>query len=59
MYHALHTQYLCQCTSIIITSVVSNPWLFIPAAILIVVLVILQQYYLRTSRDIKRLEAIG
>lgn len=56
---SLHLQYLFQSATIIVTAVVSNFWLILPAVILIIALVCIQQYYLRTSRDIKRLESIG
>ncbi len=36
---------------------VVNPWVFIPTAPLVVAFLYLRRYYLRTSRDIKRLEA--
>ena len=52
-------QYLFQCTAIIIVALISNAWLLLQAVFLIAALVCLQQYYVRTSRDIKRLEAIG
>jgi hypothetical protein len=52
-------QYLFQCTAIIVLAIISNTWLLLPAVFLITALVCLQQYYVRTSRDIKRLEAIG
>ena len=55
----IHLQYLFQSATIIVTAVVSNVWLILPAVALIIALLCIQQYYLRTSRDIKRLESIG
>ena len=58
-YTYTHVQYLLQCLAIVVTAVISNAWLLLAAVLLFAALVCLQQYYLRTSRDIKRLEAIG
>ena len=45
--------------AIIITACVSNVWVLIPAAINVTCLVLVRTYYLKSSRDIKRLEAVG
>jgi ATP-binding cassette subfamily C (CFTR/MRP) protein 4 len=45
--------------AIIITACVSNPWVLIPALIIMACFVLLRTYYLKTSRDIKRLEAVA
>ncbi len=37
----------------------SNPWVFIPAVVVMAALLVLRWYYLKTSRAVKRLEAIG
>lgn len=34
-----------------------NPWMFLPTAIMFVIFYMLRMVYLRTSRDVKRLEA--
>ncbi len=44
---------------ILITSIAANPWLAIVAAAVMVVFVFFRWYYLKTARDVKRLEAIG
>ena len=41
-----------------VTSTVANPWMTIPALVIIVLFLALRWYYLKTARDIKRLEAI-
>jgi len=42
-----------------IVACVANYWLFIPATIIIVVLLIFRWFFLHTSRHVKRLEALG
>ena len=37
----------------------ANPYIFIPVVFVIAAFLVLRWYYLRTGRDIKRLEAIG
>ena len=44
---------------ILITAVVANPWLVIAAVAVILALFLFRWYYLKTARDVKRLEAIG
>ena len=55
--------YVFQCGMTILSMVVVvgiiNPWTFIPVLPICVVLVLLRRYFLRTSRDIKRLEGKG
>ena len=43
----------------LITAAVGNPYILIPAFLIVVGFIALRWYYLKTSRDIKRLEAIG
>ena len=43
----------------LLTASYGNPYVLIPAAAIVVGFVSLRWYYLKTSRDIKRLEAIG
>ncbi len=42
--------------AIVVVAVVVNPWVFIPTLPLMVLFLYLRRYFLRTSRDIKRLE---
>ncbi len=44
---------------ILLVACIANYWIIIPAAILVTFFVIMRWYYLKTSREIKRLEAIG
>ncbi len=37
----------------------ANYWIFLPTILSVCVLWVLRWYYLRTSRDLKRLEAVG
>ena len=53
------SQLLLRCLAIVATAVAINAWVIIPAALLLVVFLALRWYYLKTSRDIKRLEAVG
>ncbi len=57
--HVHLLQLLLRFFAIILTASSSNPWIFIPAAVVIVAFLALRSYYLKTSRDVKRLEAIG
>ncbi|XP_066267906.1 ATP-binding cassette sub-family C member 4-like isoform X5 [Branchiostoma lanceolatum] len=41
----------------VILAGVINPWVFIPVVPVVLLLVVIRRYYMRTSRDIKRLEA--
>ena len=45
--------------AILVIAVVGNPWLTIAVAVIVVVFVFFRWYYLKTARDVKRLEAIG
>ena len=36
-----------------------NPWTLLPTAVIIVLFVLLRMVYMRTGRDIKRLEGIS
>ena len=45
--------------AIMVTTAVSNYWVLIPAFLIITIFLALRWYYLKTSREIKRLEAIG
>ena len=45
--------------SSILTAAVANLWVFIPAVVIIALFLALRRYYLKTARDIKRLESIG
>ena len=42
-----------------IVACLANYWIFIPSTIIIVVLVLFRHYFLYTSRNVQRLEAIG
>ena len=52
----------CQCGVMILSMVVVvgvvNPWTFIPVFPICFLLVIVRRYFLRTSRDVHRLEGI-
>ena len=37
----------------------SNGWLIIPAIFIIALFIVIRWYYLRSARDVKRLEALG
>ena len=45
--------------AIVLTTVVANPYILIALVPLLVGFVFLRWYYLKTARDIKRLEALG
>ena len=45
--------------AIILTAAASNYFLLIPAFLVIIIFLAVRWYYLKTSREVKRLEAIG
>ena len=45
--------------AVLVTAIVGNPWLTIAAVVIMLVFVFFRWYYLKTARDVKRLEAIG
>ena len=53
------TKIMLHFVSIMIVSGVANYWIFLPMVFVIVAFVMLRSYYLRTSREMKRLEAVG
>lgn len=53
------TQLLLRCIAVVLTAASANYWIFIPATFLIVVLLVLRTYYLRTANQIKWLESNG
>lgn len=52
-------QLLTRFFAIIITAAAANYWILLPAVLVMVVFLVLRWYYLKTARDVKRLEAIG
>lgn len=52
-------QIMLQFLSIMIVSGAANAYLFIVMVFVIVAFILLRSYYLRTSREVKRLEAVG
>lgn len=48
---------LLRCIAVLLTAASANNWIFLPAAALIVALLILRTYYLRTAKQIKWLES--
>ena len=64
IYRSVHTiapclQLLTRFLAILITAAAANFWVLPPAVVVIVVFLVLRWYYLKTARDVKRLEAIG
>lgn len=51
-------QLLTRFFAIIITAAAANYWILFPAALVMVLFLALRWYYLKTARDVKRLEAI-
>ena len=58
-YIFVSPQLLLRFLAIILTASAANPWVLIPAVFVMTAHLILRWYYLKTSREIKRLEAIG
>jgi len=58
LYHFL-CQLMMRFMAIMIVACVANYWLFIPATIIIAVLLLFRWFFLHTSRHVKRLEALG
>ena len=57
--HHLTLQLLLRFLAIMVTAAVSNYWVLIPAVLVMTIFLAFRWYYLKTSREIKRLEAIG
>lgn len=55
----LNFQLLTRFFAIILTAAAANYWILLPAALVMVIFLVLRWYYLKTARDVKRLEAIG
>ena len=58
-YSLLCFQIMLHFLAIMVVAGAANVYIFIPVAVVIVLLLALRWYYLKTSREIKRLEAIG
>ena len=54
-----NTQLTLRFVSVILTTVVALVWLIFPVSVVIVLFVGMRWYYLKTAREVKRLEAIG
>ena len=52
-------QLLLKFVAILVTAAYSNVYVIIPAFFIVVIFLVFRWYYLKTSRDVKRLEAIG
>ena len=52
-------QLLMRIFAVMIVACVANYWLAIPSSIVIIVLVLFRHYFLQTSRNVQRLEALG
>ena len=52
-------QLLTRILAIVITALIANPYMLIVVVILFIIFISLRWYYLKTARDIKRLEALG
>ena len=52
-------QTLTRCITAFLVSAVANPYLLIPLFVFLIVLLFIRWYYVQTSRDVKRLEALG
>ena len=59
LVHHLTLQLFLRFLAIMVTAVVSNYWVLIPAVLVMTIFLALRWYFLKTSREIKRLEAIG
>ena len=55
----IYLQILVQFLATVIKASVANPYILIAAVALFVSSLALRWYYLKTARDIKRLEALG
>ncbi len=53
------TLILSQAVGVIVTLAIANWLLLFPAAVLVMLIIVLRQLYLKTARDIKRYEAMS
>jgi len=58
-YFLFLLQLLLRFIAIIILASAANPYVMIPLPIIMAIFLVFRWYFLKTSRDVKRLEAIG
>lgn len=60
LVHLSNTQQiLLKCIAVLVIASASSAWILIPAVLMVIIFMSLRWYYLQTSRQVKRLEAIG
>ena len=59
VFFSLTHQWMIHFIAIALTIVIVNVWIIIPLVLLSVVIPVFRWYYLKTAREVKRLEAIG
>ena len=52
-------QLVLRSLAVIVTALVANWWSVLPAGVLLCGLLLIRWYFLKTAREVKRLEAIG
>ena len=52
-------QVILRFTAMLLTNTIANVWIIIPTCLFVGALLFLRLYQMKTSREIKRLEAIG
>ena len=58
-FSVLIPQLLVNFLGVVVTVCAANPWVLIPAVVIMTSFFLLRTYYLKTSREIKRLESVG
>ena len=58
-YFLLFFQLLTRSVAIVLVGIVANPYILIALVVLLIGFLFIRWYYLKTARDIKRLEALG
>lgn len=57
--HVYLLQYSTRCLAVVITALVANWWTLLPMLVLLVGFLLIRWYFLKTGREVKRLEAVG
>ena len=52
-------QLASRCFAVVVTTLVANWWTILPAGVLLVGFLFVRWYFLKSAREIKRLEAVG
>ena len=52
-------QLILFCVGAVVFPAILNPWILLPATPLVIIFILIGRYYIKTSRDLRRLEGIN